>query len=243
MKTITIASIAGNKINEHAEAILKTASKIPHPCQMLLFSPQRPTIDMPWVFIPDWGTDRQLFFEEIGLFTLYKLPNYIHTDVCIIVQADGYGVNKTAWSDEFLDWDYIGAPWPLWETLSLKGNPLRRVGSGGFNLRTKKFLNTSLTSPKPAIGVGEDISTPRIQYKHFESCGCRFAPVPVALKWCMEHKLEDYPRWKPENSFGQHGFYHGVPMAEVSPLKAFYFACRKSLKQGRLKRFNPLKKI
>ena len=31
----------------------------------------------------------------------------------LIVQDDGFIINKNLWDEEFLSYDYIGAPWPL----------------------------------------------------------------------------------------------------------------------------------
>jgi hypothetical protein len=245
MKSITIVAIAGNKIEEHVAAIERTKWHVPYPCETLLISPQPSVSKIRHIHMEDFGTDKSKYFNQIGEITLRNLASYINTEFCILVQTDGYAVNKNAWTDEFFDWDYIGAPWPIWELLTLRGSMFHRVGSGGFCLRSHKFLDASVNSPsictagpKSARFAGEDVSTPRIHYKYFENLGCRFAPTPIALKWCIEHSLEDYPHWKPSDSFGHHGFYGEEPMYSVSPVRAFYFTLKKSLKHGRLTRFN-----
>jgi hypothetical protein len=35
------------------------------------------------------------------------------TEFAILVHEDGFIVNPECWSDEFLKYDYIGAPWPI----------------------------------------------------------------------------------------------------------------------------------
>lgn len=40
-----------------------------------------------------------------------ELNKYIETDYVLIVQYDGFILNPKAWMDEFLEYDYIGAPW------------------------------------------------------------------------------------------------------------------------------------
>ena len=44
---------------------------------------------------------------------VYELGDHIHTDYAMIVHADGFIVHPEMWRDEFLKYDYIGAPWPL----------------------------------------------------------------------------------------------------------------------------------
>ena len=52
----------------------------------------------------------------------------------LIIQHDGFILNHKAWDNEFLNYDYIGAP-VYW-----MGNKLIEVGNGGFSLRSKKLL-------------------------------------------------------------------------------------------------------
>ena len=43
---------------------------------------------------------------------MLKIGEYIESDFVLVVQDDGHIVNPNNWSDEFLAYDYIGAPWP-----------------------------------------------------------------------------------------------------------------------------------
>lgn len=61
-----------------------------------------------------------------------ELNKYIETSYVLIIQYDGFILNPDAWTDEFLEYDYIGAPW--WYTDDCN------VGNGGFSLRSKKLL-------------------------------------------------------------------------------------------------------
>ena len=77
-------------------------------------------------------------FEKHNWMTLYNVhalvncPIVVQTDYNLIVQSDGFAINPDAWTDEFLDYDYIGAVWPWYRTKY-------RVGNGGFSLRSKKL--------------------------------------------------------------------------------------------------------
>ena len=40
------------------------------------------------------------------------LKEYINSEHVLVIQDDGHIVNPDIWDDNFLDYDYIGAPWP-----------------------------------------------------------------------------------------------------------------------------------
>ncbi len=56
--------------------------------------------------------DRLRSGQAYSLFLLKELAARIRTDHVLIVQWDGFILDPFAWRDEFLDYDYIGAPWP-----------------------------------------------------------------------------------------------------------------------------------
>ena len=49
--------------------------------------------------------------EEYSHFMIKELYKYFDTDFVLVIQADGYVLNGKSWLSEFLDYDYIGAPW------------------------------------------------------------------------------------------------------------------------------------
>ena len=65
-------------------------------------------------------------------FVIKGLNRYIQTSHVLIVQWDGFITHPSLWQESFMDYDYIGAPWPTKEGLL--------VGNGGFSLRSKKLL-------------------------------------------------------------------------------------------------------
>jgi hypothetical protein len=66
-------------------------------------------------------------------FMLHDLLEHVSTDFALVVQWDGFVINPAMWQDEFLSWDYIGAPWPQFRD----GHD---VGNGGFSLRSRRLL-------------------------------------------------------------------------------------------------------
>ncbi len=51
--------------------------------------------------------------DEWNRAIIYDLNNHIDTEFCLLVHPDGYVVHPDLWQDAWLDWDFIGAPWPL----------------------------------------------------------------------------------------------------------------------------------
>jgi hypothetical protein len=131
---------------------------------------------------------------------LEGLNGHIQTDHCLIVQADGFVIDPARWEDEFLAYDYIGAPWP--ESVPTRGT-LRfqfgknRVGNGGFSLRSKKLLETTARLRFDDLDFplkSEDVLICHYLYDDMQAAGIRFAPPELAARFSIE---------SPEGLYGQ----------------------------------------
>ena len=117
---------------------------------------------------------------------IYELPKYIETDYCLLVHENGFIVNPESWNPEWLNYDFVGSPWPLpQDDISFRdeeGN-IVRVGNS-VSLRSKKLLDLIATKEwKPYYGFyNEDGFITCHHRKWLESQGCKFAPIEVA-KW------------------------------------------------------------
>lgn len=49
--------------------------------------------------------------EEYSNFVLSELDKYVQTQYVLLVQYDGFILNPEQWADDFLNYDYVGAPW------------------------------------------------------------------------------------------------------------------------------------
>ena len=80
-------------------------------------------------------------YNDYNYYWIYKIGNHIDTSHCLLIQSDGFVIFPHQWDDAWLEYDYIGAPWPLAEGCYLDpwGTP-QRVGNGGFCLMSKKLL-------------------------------------------------------------------------------------------------------
>jgi len=133
--------------------------------------------------------------HEYSFFCVKNLSNYIETDYCLVVQSDGFVTNPFMWTDEFLNYDYIGAPWDIRTSqlaLHYAGFDINTlttipniVGNGGFSLRSKKFLNESskLIFDFP---LNEDMFLCAVSRKKLKENGIKFAPTSIASRFAIE---------------------------------------------------------
>lgn len=136
---------------------------------------------------------------DYSRFVLYELGNYINSDFCIIVHADGYITNADKWDDNFLNYDYIGSPWRKVGD----GYDSRRVGNGGFSLRSKKLLEYC-KQMDCRLNSNEDILICKVYGAALEKVGIKFAPIEVAAKFSQEEVLDDI-EVDVRECFGFHG--------------------------------------
>lgn len=121
--------------------------------------------------------------HSYSYFCLRELPKRIDTEFCLVVQHDGFIINPHLWSDEFLEYDYIGAPWPY--------NYFNKVGNGGFSLRSKKFLDVcDSIFENVNIDEHEDLLACVIYYDEMKKRGIKFAPPELAARFALEHWTE-----------------------------------------------------
>lgn len=116
-------------------------------------------------------------------FVMKKLYNYIDTEYLLIFQTDGFILNPFAWSDQFLEYDYIGAPW--WY------NDDCNVGNGGFSLRTRRLMEAIALDDSITDCHLEDHSICRIYGRYLKEKGFTFAPDDVARKFSVESEKWD----------------------------------------------------
>lgn len=143
-------------------------------------------------------------------FIVYELHKHIDSDYALIIQDDGFVTDASKWNDEFLKYDYIGAPFKLPpdnDTVSYR-NPfgeLMRVGNGGFSLRSKQLLSlpTKLDLEwKEYFGHYNEDGFFAVHNRHIlEENGCVFAPVDVAARFSIEHNVPE----SVGETFGFHG--------------------------------------
>lgn len=131
---------------------------------------------------------------------LHQLPSKLRTKHFLIVQWDSWIINPAAWRPEFLDYDYIGAPW---QHRLVNDHPDVAVGNGGFSLRSTNLARRCAALQRPRA-VPEDHLICFNHRKQLESEGFRFAPIDLATQFAFE-TITPEPFVKP---FGFHGSFN-----------------------------------
>lgn len=179
------------------------------------------------------------FANDFNQLCLQVIPKIVTTDFNLMIQTDGFAVNKDAWTDDFFKYDYIGAPWPwMWGG----GPPWKGaiVGNGGFSLRSRKLyraLNELCIDwrsddlardprraqreyfgilPSGAQFIPEDLLICLWHRDVLETrFGIRFCDPDLANRFSVETIHPSTDRWLGK-SFGFHGIraapYYGIPL-------------------------------
>ena len=134
-------------------------------------------------------------------FVFEELYQYVDTSHCLVIQYDSWVLNPELWDNDWLQWDYCGAPWEYRTNSYLTDSGERvRVGNGGYSLRSKKLLY----APKK-LGLkleqrqgywNEDGNLTVYHRDKLLNYGIKYAPVEVAARFSYETPI-------PENNFGK----------------------------------------
>lgn len=155
--------------------------------------------------------------EAYSHFCVRDLHKYVSKDFCLLVQSDGYVLNGQAWFDDFLAYDYIGAPWL----------PSKAIGNGGFSLRSRKLLNALAQNPFGDNPHPEDNYICVRHRKQLEKMGIRFPDYEIASLFAFEGRSwNNGIEWEstPEGWNGQFGFHSWLTKMppEVQRPKVFH---------------------
>ena len=170
--------------------------------------------------------------DDFNYHMVYDLGDYIETDYAMVVHADGFIVHPEKWRGDFLDYDFIGSPWPLpdeGDTTSyrdINGN-LHRVGNS-VSIRSKRLMDFPKKNNVPWVGeyafgkmwYNEDgfICT---KIRHLlEADGMRIAPLELAVYFGHETMIPEikgitpfcFHKWHGTNAdypdFGQKAWWY-----------------------------------
>lgn len=128
------------------------------------------------------------------------LNDYINNEYLLLIQIDGFILNPEEWDDNFLNYDFIGAPFPLLD------NEPNDIGNGGFCLRSKFFLEYA-SKFQTTHGVPEDRFLIQNNYDKAIEYGIIFPTTEVAFKFSVENYLPHHPvkDFDANYHFGWHG--------------------------------------
>ena len=203
--SISLVSVACTKVSETIEAMKKCQAQMEFN-DSILFTHEDIQIDGIRVVKID-----KLDYRGYNEFVAMKLWQYIGTDFVLLVQNDGYITDVSQWSDDFFDYDYIGAPWPIppeedKTTYRTPVSKLIRVGNGGFSFRSRRLLRapTILELEFTDKGTGfphEDGFLCVHSRDELEKNGIKFAPIHIAAQFSTELTVPETVK-----SFGGHRY-------------------------------------
>ena len=129
---------------------------------------------------------------------LFEFYRYIKTEFVLLIHYDGFVVNPEMWRSEFLDYDYIGSPWPEGLVKDIYGNTIR-VGNS-VSIRSKKLLELPKQLNLPFQYGGDDGEDAYIcaKYRHiFVQNNIKYAPLEVAKYFGHEGVIPELEGIKP----------------------------------------------
>lgn len=128
----------------------------------------------------------------------YRVPLHINTSHILYAQWDSGILDVSQWRDEFLEYDYIGAPWG-WH------HDVFEVGNGGFSLRSIKLMRFLVdhVAEFPRDEPEDDVLCRRYR-PYLESYGFKFAPIELASQFSIERSKV----FGIDKHFGFHGIFN-----------------------------------
>ncbi len=212
LKDVTLIVVSSIKFEETLFALNESRKNINF-FETVLVSHEKPD------FYPEdirlGKCERVKSISEYNNYMIYNLYDHVKSEFALCINYDGYVTNANKWDNDFLNYDYIGAPWPLKDDAYIDpfGNHIR-VGNGGFSFRSRKLLNVPNLTNVPFdvnrndfykhMGANLDNEDGNIcvHNRHiFEKFGCKFAPVEVAARFSRESAL---PEFNHIETFGFH---------------------------------------
>lgn len=206
---VTLVAMTGKDIPGHYKALKESSRGITWG-KVLLLSPENDSIS--------WGnrTDETEFghltimnrqvepinsIDDWNYKIIYELPKYIETKFAMLIHADGYVIHPELWNPDWLNYDYVGAPWPLpQDECSYRDEEggIQRVGNS-VSLRSKSLMNAIAKQPEEKFwaikekfgNCNEDGWVCCHNRKWLERVGYKFPSLETAKHFSKEHEIPE----------------------------------------------------
>jgi hypothetical protein len=200
LENVTLIAFTSVKID-------KTIKALEHSCKGIKFGAVKLVSDIKPDNLPSpiehEYCDKMSNIDEWNYAVIYKLGKYIETEFAILIHDDGFIVNPDSWRPEFLDYDYIGAPWPLpkddFSYRDITGEIIR-VGNS-VSLRSKKLIDLPVKINlewKPFHGYYNEDGFICVNNRHvYKEHGMKFADIDVAKYFSHEMMIPEIENIKP----------------------------------------------
>jgi hypothetical protein len=153
-------------------AIVDSLAQI-EPAETLVFSPEPIEVEgTKWTKVPNWS-DR----VDCCRFLWYELPFIVSTKFILFIHWDAWVIDAAQWRPEFLDYDYLGAPW--WY------DDGRNVGCGTLrSVRLMRYL--AVNKERFPLRDPEDDLISRHYRPALEQAGFRWPSEQLASQFMFE---------------------------------------------------------
>lgn len=232
---ITLVNVGNVQHELVSFSINKTLNTIPSVVSVSVVSNKKINIDSPYSFFKISDNFNMLDYCD---FCIKNMDSVVDTEFALINQYDGIATNPSAWTDEYLDYDYVGSlshvdhP-PVQASLKSSGfyeefqNTNWFTCGGGLCLRSKKLLTILANDDKiktinhkegySVPFISEDLVITLLNREYLEKAHhIRFAPVELGMKFCAEVST-GYT-----NALGFHGWYN-APLYLTEDECLFFF--------------------
>lgn len=151
----------------------------------------------------EWGDVKIVWDEKITSIDewnykiVFELWKYVSTPFAMLIHADGYVKDASKWQPEFLNYDYIGAPWPLptddYSYRDTRGNIVRVGNSVSIRSYEMLYMPYYLSLDwKPYYGNTNEDGFLTCHNRHLlEEQGTKFAPIEIAKHFSKEHEIPE----------------------------------------------------
>lgn len=172
---------------------------------VLIYTDKPELIEVPgatYTVVPNWPDKLKM-----GAFYYTEAANPIATSHALLMEWDAGVRDVEAWEDGFLEYDYIGAPWPGQPHGGWDPTGGFTVGNGGFALISKRLANYVFEHRARLSGINTDIGLCRQYRGEFESGAlkAKWAPEEVAYRFAFECGP---PEQAVRSSFGYHDIFN-----------------------------------
>lgn len=192
LDNVTLVAVSSIKIEENINALISSSKYIEF--NSIKFISHIKPINLSTNI--EYIECEKLDYIGFSRYTFLELWKHINTDFCLLVHHDGYVINPECWSDDFLNYDYIGAPWPYSNNAYITDTGEHvRVGNGGFCLRSKKILkmptDLGLTLEERQGFYNDDGNFCVYHRDKFINNGIKYAPIDIAARFSYENNIDE----------------------------------------------------
>lgn len=220
------------RCHELARKALEDTLKVADFKEVLIFTDKPALIKIPgakYVLVEDWP-------DKLGWAKCYwhDTPQHIQpNDHALLIQWDSWALDPSMWKQEYLKYDYIGAPWAYGDG--------RDVGNSGFGMRSGRLMNYMLMEADkyPVTTSAEDALLSRTYRGAVEKDGFTWAPNDLALDFAFENVR----RSPTSKHFGFHGMFNWPFVMEYDDYKERLDMAKKNVHIAKSDMFTQLGRI